>query len=996
MRKSLLNFLFASSVLALTMATVAPLSVNAETTDTICQEAADLIDLNVDLANLVDTFRLPAKGQYGVKFAWDSSNAAITIDEDSVSGYPLATIVRNKTKDVTGNLTVTAYLLNHTSAAKTFACTVLKDTGTTPTALPVHWEEDFSSYETGIELANYDKWQCSSLEGGEATVVEKLATNINESPSTKMLSCQSVRSSTNLTYSRAANIAATDNQNGAVLEGDVLYTGETNGFAVEIVNSAKKVIAGFQLSPNGYALNFNGTYLNGAALKPTEGVWEHFRLFFKPNVGQSWLYVYDWLTSAWVDVMTGTPLSKTATYDPASGITAEAAGSGTAVRLNLAKGSLFGTTYVANIRIDKIADFPEATPTNHNRSVGLGEVTGYKKTLFGFEGESLEGLNPDFLVTNRFQPSVTLTKNTDYTITTSSSSDEDGATIYSYLFALTATGETKAITQTAYITNKTTLPILKDFRGSSLKKIDDDTGYINITALAYRGDLTLYWALLGANSAAPTVEEVENGTATGTVAYASSVIADHEVSLKSGSLPLNQEYDLYGFVKATSGSSVLYSSKSLSTIVNLTTPEDFHNMSSDLSTLGSTFRLLNDIDFSAYYWAFDGASRSFTGTLEGNGHTVKNLTISNASDDKSIKSGLFFNFNGTVENLTFDHCRVEGFADVGLLGGNAYGCTVKNCAFIDCSSVLESTLAGGDGYFGLLVGRCRGKDNLFENIEVRGAVVEGNQRCGLLVGGTEAASYDVTVDFENIAVQGSVSEAGGAQAGLMGRNYSKSMTSTLIVNNALIELEVIASKKEVGTVLGRNEGGSKVVANNVYGDLTIKELDQTGYFGQFIGYDVSATSNYKSFAFQGTNMFYLDNDYSGLGDNIVQNKNAVDGGTMVPVSEEKSQRWWETQTWLKDLDTSKTFAYDEGLSKPVISLRDDLGLTAASFTKWVDLLDEKDLLSCHYPLYKAADVLALLSDTEKNAIPAEKMSTYERVKKAYEELVAQVGQTSAF
>jgi hypothetical protein len=967
-----------------------PLSAEQTTSDTACQEAVERIDLNTDLSHLVSSFRLPSKGLYGVRFSWTSSNAAIEISDDAVDGYPLAQVSPDENGAISGAITVTAFLSDHVNATKDFACTVLPDSGSASTPLPVHWEEDFSAYETGIELANYDKWQCSSLEGGEATVVSALKTNVNEMASSKVLACESVRSSSDLTYKRQANVTASENQNGAVIEGDLLYTGTTNGLAIEAINSAGQVISGFQLSSSGYALNEGGTYVNGSALTPTEGVWEHFRLSYLPNVGRSSLSVYDWLSASWVE-----PLKGNKNYDRNGYLIGQGVGNVTALRISLGKGSLFGTTYVANLKMDNLAAFPLKTPANPNRSLGIGTISNYQDVLFAFEGEGISGLNPSFQVQNRFDPSVSFVSGTDYTVASSHSTEED-CTLYQYLFTLLKTGETKTVSQRVYTSKRTDAPTIADFRGSYLKKNSDATGYIEGSGKIIRGDITLHYAPLKAGASAPTKEQIRLGTAENCLAYDALALTTHEFTFQTASVPLDGEYDLYGYASTDNGESEIYLSKSLSTIVNIETPEDFHAMSSDLTTLGSTFRLLNDIDFSTYYWAFDEASRSFTGTLDGNGHTIKNLTISNANGDKAIKTGLFFNFNGTIENLTFDHCVSEGFADVGLLGGNAYGCTVRNCSFIDCRSSLEATLAGGDGYFGLLIGRCRGKDNLFENIDVQGAEISGNQRLGLLVGGTEASTYDVNVSFKNVVAEGSIDEPGGAQAGLMGRNYSKSKTSTLSVENAFIDLTVLSAKKEVGTVLGRNEGGSKVVAKNIYGDLKIKALDQSGYFGEFIGYDVSATGSSASFAFQGENLAFVDNDYSALGDAIVQNKNAVNGGKRIALTEERDQKYYETSSWLKDFDTSLIFAYDQTLQKPIISVKTALNLSAKDFENWVSQLDENDLPSCHYALYKAGDVLAVLSPEEKAKISAASSADYERIKSAYEALLASLGQSRDF
>jgi hypothetical protein len=955
----------------------------ASTGDTACQEAADRVDLNVDLSALVSSFRLPGSGLYGALFTWTSSNDAISIESDSITNGSYAEVTPSKAGNISGDISLMVYLKDHASYTKTYACTVLKESSTTPSALPLTWSDDFANYTPDIELANYANWKCSDLENGHASVTTTLPNNINDTPSSQFLSLDSVRSSTDLTYQRAANVSSDNAPNGAVIEGDVLYTGNINGLGVEIVNSANKVIAGFQISNAGYGLNYGGSYLLGSALLPTEGVWEHFRMSFKANIGRAFLSVYDWLSNAWVD-----PLVGAKNYDATQGVPGEATGTGVAVRLSLAKGSSVGKAYLANLKMDSLAALPEATPVNHNRSNGLGEVSNYAESVFGYKGESVVGTDPDFVVKNRFNPSVTYAKGTDYTTSVTHEDQDDGSTLYTHSLKLISTGEEKKVYQSVYLTTKSDVPSIVDFRGSYLKKDSDTQGHISLSGKNFRSDTILYYAILPQGSAAPSAADILAGTSSTFAAVSHQALTSHDFSFDSLSLELGKEYDLYAVASNSNGQSEVYSSKSLSTVINLSTPEDVHAMSSDLSTLGSTFRLINDIDFSSYYWSFDETSRSFTGTIEGNSHSLKNLSIAYTGEVSGVKTGLFFNFNGTIQNTNFENCKVSGFNDVGLLGGNAYGCNVKNCNFTDCSVSIDPGVSGKDGYFGLLVGRTRGYDNLFENINARGIAISGDQRCGLLVGGTEAdKSGDVNDTFNNVAVEGTISEEGGAQAGLLGRNYSKSSTASMNVSNAFIELQVITAKKEVGIVAGRNEGGSKVTAKNVYGDLTIKQLDQTGYFGQFIGYDVSASGSYNAYNFKGENLYFLANDYSELGDNIVQNANAVDRGTMVAVPSEKNQEFYETSTWLSDFDTSLVFAYDKSLGKPVVSTRTSLSLTHLDFESWVAKLDEAHLPNCHHALIKAQDIYDALSNDEKAAIDATKLATFKRVQKAYNDLL---------
>lgn len=159
---------------------------------------------------------------------------------------------------------------------------------------------------------------------------------------------------------------------------------------------------------------------------------------------------------------------------------------------------------------------------------------------------------------------------------------------------------------------------------------------------------------------------------------------------------------------------------------------------------------------------------------------------------------------------------------------------------------------------------------------------------------------------------------------------------------------------------------------------------------------MSATGSYLSYAFLAENLAFVANDYSALGDSIVSNKNAVNGGKRIPYTEDRDQKYYETSSWLKDFDTSLVFAYDKTLQKPIISPRSALSLSAKDFESWVASLNEADLPSCHYALYKAGDVLTALSSAEKEKIASDVLAKYNRVKAAYEALLASLGEGRNF
>ena len=63
------------------------------------------------------------------------------------------------------------------------------------------------------------------------------------------------------------------------------------------------------------------------------------------------------------------------------------------------------------------------------------------------------------------------------------------------------------------------------------------------------------------------------------------------------------------------------------------------------------YRLTADIDLAGAQWSPAGdSSKPFTGTLDGDGHTVSNFTVPDGE-----KTGFFGVMNGTVRNLTLEN-----------------------------------------------------------------------------------------------------------------------------------------------------------------------------------------------------------------------------------------------------------------------------------------------------------------------------------------------------
>ena len=184
----------------------------------------------------------------------------------------------------------------------------------------------------------------------------------------------------------------------------------------------------------------------------------------------------------------------------------------------------------------------------------------------------------------------------------------------------------------------------------------------------------------------------------------------------------------------------------------ISTAEQLYRIHDDLT---AHYILIADIDLSAYEnWTPIGAFQSlsdapedaevphpdyaFTGTFNGDGHTISNLTV---SSEAPMGAGLFGCAAGTengaayIRNFTLKDVNVSGF----YLVGGAVGLQFMNCPVSDIHLVGENTLTGMQGIGGI-VGT--GFDLISNCSATADIVVQGDDGAcaGLIAGGTTMSS----------------------------------------------------------------------------------------------------------------------------------------------------------------------------------------------------------------------------------------------------------------
>jgi len=171
------------------------------------------------------------------------------------------------------------------------------------------------------------------------------------------------------------------------------------------------------------------------------------------------------------------------------------------------------------------------------------------------------------------------------------------------------------------------------------------------------------------------------------------------------------------------------------------TAQQLQDISNDTTAY---YILISDVDLSSFNWSPIGG---FTGSLNGDGFVVSNLTVGNNS---STRQGLFGSIDdgGIVKNIGVINADVTGSSDVGILAGTIFsGGSVEKC-------FSQGIVFGDSSNTGGLVGTNSGDITICYSL----ANVDGNSsNAGGLVGKTFSS---VSKSYSTGTVSGS-SDVGG-------------------------------------------------------------------------------------------------------------------------------------------------------------------------------------------------------------------------------------------
>lgn len=958
MRKQLLKALLIGSLI--TVGAVAPqaqvalenASVRkaATTVDEQLQEIYDNLRLNFDTANVVTDIRLPTLPMYGCTITWASDNednAAIGIEGND--NY--VTIIRPSVGSAPINVTLTATIAigrgeSRKTKEKIFTITILP-LKSAAVVQESAIRENFDAYDVGDDLSDYASWD---LSGGEpcAKIVDKVPNNelVNGHKAVAISSTKTAKTST---YVRSFKLGGT-----VTMEGYFMYTGSLNLITIETgIGSANGPTIG--IKDGKYYFYRNGNVAINNIEGPAEGVWTKFRIDVKTAAMSYTVSVYDYATQGLVSLGSSNYFDTFSNKDL------------TSFRLTVEGGANEGTLYLSDLIVDKTDNVPVAV-TNPNRTDGIGLVEGYKSDVLYIEGDPVN-YEPDFVVHNRFDPSEIYVEGDDYTVNSSEKIEGEIKTV-TYTITLKSTGEVRIITQTIFTSAANAAPRIDRFKVSHLQTNEDSTSYmVRVTGNITRADSTLHYVLTPSNVTTADVNSIIAGTVEGAVTKGSVEQSERAINLAIDGLSINNSYNFFLVASNSNGNSQIYSKLDITEVINITTCEDFYLMRTDVTTLTHSFKLMNDLDFSNYSWVSTTAVNRFLGEFDGQGYTIKNLTI----NSMYRKEGIFQEVgeDAIIENLNIENMIVNGFYDCGLIAGFSYGCTIRNIA-ISNSAVRWNDGPGAEGYQSGLIGRIDKDTTNVENVNIDGLEVYSNKYSGIIAGNIKAGTV---LNVKNLYCDATM-KSDGARLGLVGR-----ARGTVNMENVVCYLDIKDAKKEVGLAAGGVEETGIINAKNLVGRLQIDLITQTSDWNNFIG--VISSTNSKPYSY--SNVGFFDVDRTNISeDTITNNKASRNVGKTLIEPSTYTEEWWEMNTFLL-FDTMDMWAYDEATGRPYVDSNKKADPSASDFTTVVSKITDDITDTNHYYIYKAEKIYAILSAEEKSSVAS-----------AYETLTAKKAQYESF
>ncbi|WP_164997230.1 GLUG motif-containing protein [Clostridium minihomine] len=228
--------------------------------------------------------------------------------------------------------------------------------------------------------------------------------------------------------------------------------------------------------------------------------------------------------------------------------------------------------------------------------------------------------------------------------------------------------------------------------------------------------------------------------------------------------------------------------------------------------LGKCYKLGNNIDLSSYkdWTPIGNTSKPFTGTFDGDGYTISNLTIGTESSPSALSYLGLFGYTGTatIKNVGLKNASIYSTGD--NIGG-LVGCCNGN-AIITNTYIIGNV--SGCSYVGGLIGHVLGSNSVISNSYATAEVSGSSNYVGGLVGAKVGAIINC---YCNSVVKGSSYIGGltGHSNGTITNSYATG---------------IVTGASHIGGLVGMNYDKSKIINSYAAGNVSGNQ-----YVGAFIG-----------------------------------------------------------------------------------------------------------------------------------------------------------------
>lgn len=407
-----------------------------------------------------------------------------------------------------------------------------------------------------------------------------------------------------------------------------------------------------------------------------------------------------------------------------------------------------------------VFDLPEVVATDANSYSGnnLVEGTDYKKTT---SYQYAESTNSEYYTVDN----VYTANSGVYKVTTT-------------IESLVNKNESYEVSYLVYVLSpKASIDISNNATLASNYGIEQTDGYdyqVNATrdgakvSAAFTNIYGYIYAITSTEDTMSAEDIIANGTKADITDEYQEVIASNDNSAS---------YNVFMVVTNRAGTCVSEVFKQSIAIQSITTAEEFHNVVTSSSSATTIYSLANDIDFanSTLTWT---STTPFTGLLNGNGHTIKNITINHTTETTKTANIFYKLKNGTIMNIKFEDITITTTntkdQDTGIIG-NMCGGYISNVS-------LKNVKVNGITEVGGLVGQVSGGVNYINNVSLvnpneKGWISASGKYFGGLVGNMQKDTDQskIEVYLEDIYVNayiGNHNDA-GYMGGIVGRDKNE-------------------------------------------------------------------------------------------------------------------------------------------------------------------------------------------------------------------------------